>query len=151
MSWTTITLLDLNDARVAELVTALRSEELGAGQTDPMPRRIQAVITQVRDFIALCAATPVDTDATLIPASTKDEATEEIIRRLKKRLLQPLGDDEIRGEKRYNDMLAALRDGIWPVDTPDDPIATNPVQSPGGSPRFTPKCRRFTRCDEDGA
>lgn len=132
-AWITVTLADLNDARVAELIDALRKEELGAGQTDPMPRRIQTVIDEVRRFTAKCASTPLDIDTTKIPPSTKDNAVEEIVRRLKKRLLISLTDDEVRDDKKYQAMLEDLRDGKWPVDATDTPATTPTVTTTGSS------------------
>lgn len=149
MSWITITLADLNDARVAELVEALRTEALGAGQTDPMPRRIQTVIDEIRRCIRFGNAI-LDADVAKIPAGLKDMAVEKIVRGLKGRLLQPLTDDEKDAEKLYQRRLEQLTKGEWPVDTTDNPEATPTVTKTASSEVVDYDSRRVTRDDLRG-
>jgi hypothetical protein len=132
VSWITITLADLNDARVAELIDALRKEELGAGQGDPMPRRIQTVVDEIRRCIRFGNAL-LDADTAKIPAGLKDLAVEKIVRGLKGRLLLPLTDDEKEAEKLYQRRLEQLTKGEWPVDTTDNPEATPTVSKSAAS------------------
>lgn len=143
MSWITITLLDLNDARVAELVEALRKEELGQGQTDPMPRRITTVADEIRRCIRFGNA-PLDADTATIPAGLKDLAVEKIVRGLKGRLLQPLTDDETRAEALYQKRMEMLTLGKWPVDATDNPEATPTVANTGGVEIANNPCRQVT-------
>lgn len=131
-AWITITVADLNDARVAELVTALREEALGVGQTDPSPRIIQLVIDEVRRCIAFCSSTPLDADAATVPAGLKDLVVQKIIRTMKGRLTMALTDDEKDAERLYQKRLEQLTRCEWPVDKPDTAIATAPVNSAGG-------------------
>jgi hypothetical protein len=150
MSWITITLADLNEARAAELVTALRTEALGAGQADPMPGRIQTVIDEIRRAIAFYSSNPLDADSTKIPTSAKEIAVGEIVGRLKQRLLMALSEDEVRAEKRYYATLDKFKAGAEPVDTTDNPIATSPVQASGGSQVVCNPCRIVTRDSLNG-
>ena len=90
MPWTSIVLLDLQDARVAELVDAFRQEALGAGQTDPLPRTVQLVVDEVRNCIGFCSSTPLEADPATIPAGRMDMGVQNIARTMKARLLQPL-------------------------------------------------------------
>jgi hypothetical protein len=90
MSWITLTVSDLEDARAAELVAALRDEALGDGQSDPFPRLAQMVVDEVRRCIAFCASTPLDADAATIPAGLKELVVAKLGRVMKARLLQPL-------------------------------------------------------------
>lgn len=146
MPWITLTLADLNDARVAELVAALRQEELGAGQTDPMPRRIQTVVDEIRRCIGFCPSTPLDANTAALPPGLKDLAVEKIVRGLKGRLLMPLTDDEKEAEKLYQRRLEQLTRCEWPVDKPDTLIAASPVQAAGGVEQAgTPSPRHATR------
>ncbi len=149
-AWLQITLADLNDARVAELIEALRQEELGAGQSDPMPRRIQTVVDEIRRCIGFCASTPLDADTAAIPAGLKDLAVEKIVRGLKGRLLLPLTDDEKEAEKLYQKRLEMLTRCEWPVDKPDTPIATPPVSPAVIAPRITAPDRQFSRTASEG-
>jgi len=144
-AWITLSLADLNDARVAELVEALRTEALGSGQTDPMARTIQMVIDEVRRCIAFCPRTPLDADTTAIPAGLKDMAVQKIVRTLKGRLLLPLSDDEKEAEKLYQKRLEQLTRCEWPVDIPATPITTTPVQPSGGVSLVNSSTRQASR------
>lgn len=144
-SWITISLAELNDARVAELIAALRQEELGSGQTDPMPRRIQTVVDEVRRCIAKCPSTRLDADTTKIPPGLKDMTVEKIVRGLKGRLLMPLTDDEKDAERLYQKRLEQLTRCDWPVDITDNPIAIDPVLPTGGAEIVTSTTRKATR------
>ncbi|MBL9187921.1 MAG: hypothetical protein JNK23_10610 [Opitutaceae bacterium] len=144
-AWLQITLADLNDARVAELIEALRQEELGAGQTDPMPRRIQTVVDEIRRCIGFCASTPLDADTAAIPAGLKDLAVEKIVRGLKGRLLLPLTDDEKDAEKLYQKRLEQLTRCEWPVDAPATPIDVSPVSPTTGAEVARTSDRAATR------
>lgn len=150
MSWITITVTDLNDARVAELIAALRQEELGAGQTDPMARRIQTVVDEVRRCISFCSSTPLDADTTTIPPGLKDLAVEKIVRGLKGRLLIPLTDDEKDAEKLYQRRLEMLTRCEWPVDRPDTQITEEPVQSKSGAELASGNCRQASASKLNG-
>jgi hypothetical protein len=145
MSWISISLADLNDARVAELVTALRTEALAQGQTDPMPRFVQDVVDEVRRAIAFHSSNPLDADTTKIPTGLKRMAVGEVVARMKARLQMALTDDEVRAEKRYFETLQRLQEGKHPVDTTDNPVATPPVQSSGGAEIVTNPGRTLTR------
>ena len=130
-AWITIALNDLNDARVAELIEAFRTEELAAGQTDPMPRIIATVAAELRDCIAFGGRT-LSATADSIPAGLKDLAVGKIVRALKTRLLQAFTDDERTAEALYQKRLENLRDGNWPVDAPEDPIDQPPIAKQTG-------------------
>jgi hypothetical protein len=139
-SWITIVVADLNEARVAELITALREEALGVGQPDPMPGIITKVVDEVRSCIGFCTTTPLDTDATKVPANLKDMVVQKIIRTMKGRLLMPLTDDEKSEETTYQARLKLLTQCAWPVDKTDTPIAESSVAVPSSTPRITPRC-----------
>ena len=149
-AWITIVLADLNDARVAELIEAVRKEELGAGQTDPMPRRIQTVTDEIRRCIAFRASTPLDADTTTIPTGLKDMAVEKIFRGLKGRLLIPLTDDEKDAEKLYQKRLEQLTRCEWPVDKPDTVATTPTVEKSGASRVVSYDCHGLSRRDLGG-
>lgn len=145
MPWITITIADLQDARVAELVEALRTEALAAGQTDPMPRLIQTTIDEVRRCIAMCPTTPVDVDAAKIPAGLQELVTEKIVRRMNGRLLQPNSEDETKAEALYQKRLEQLTRCEWPVDTTATPLTPAPVATNSGVEIASSSTRQFTR------
>lgn len=147
-AWITIVVADLNEARVAELITALREEALGAGQTDPMPGIITKTVNEVRSCIGFCANTVLDIDAAKIPANLKDMVVQKIVRTMKGRLLQPLTEDETKEESVYQERLKLLTQCKWPVDKTDTPIATSPTQpATGGVELASSGTRKTTGLD----
>lgn len=149
-AWITPSADDMNEARVAELITALRQEALGAGQADPLAGIISKVVNEVRSCIGFCAATVLDADTTKVPANLKDMVVQKIVRTMKGRLLMPLSDDETKEETVYQQRLRLLTECAWPVDVTDDPISTVTVSPAQSTPKITPRCRRATREDAEG-
>lgn len=149
-NWITITVADLNDHKVAELVTALREEALGDGQADPMPGIIIEVTNEVRSAIAFSGRYTVDVNAAAIPQGLREIAAKKILRVMKGRLQLPLSDDEAKDAEIYEARIKALIKGEWPVDEPDDPLSTPEVQSAAPTPRITKRHRHFDRCSQDG-
>ncbi len=132
-AWITITLADLVDARVAELIDACRREALGAGQGDPMLTIIPMVVDEVRRCIAFNPGTPLDATLTTIPAGLKELTVQKIVRLLKGRLQQPMTDDEVKAEALYQKRLEQLTRGEWPVDKPDTALTTATVERGGAT------------------
>lgn len=122
-AWITLTLADLNEARAAKLVEALRTKALAEGQADPMPGTIAKVASELRDSIAF-GGRPLSATENTLPPGLKDLAVQHIICVMKKRLLQSLTDDEKAGEAVYEKRLGSLNAGNWPVEAPDDPQET---------------------------
>ncbi len=150
-NWIIITLADLNERKVAELIDALRQEALGAGQTDPMLGLIPDVTGQLRAAIAFSGKYELDATVTTVPASLRELAVKKITREMKGRLNLPLSDDEIADAKIWESRLKALIDYAWPVDPPDTALATPATQTVAPSPRIKPKCRAFSRANQEGA
>lgn len=132
-AWIPVTTADLNDAKVEKLVTALRTKALGAGQTDPSPRIIQSVVTDVRRKIASCRSNQVDADLTTIPASLLPLATDLIIFRLKNRLEIELTEDERTNLRRHDATLDAIAACDDVIEQPDDAIPAA-TQAAAGTP-----------------
>lgn len=150
-NWFTPSSADLNDHKVALLVDALREEALAAGQTDPMPRIITEVTNAIRGAIAFSGNYQLDATAATIPNGLKEEAVKKIVRVMKGRLEMPLSKDEQRDDEIYESRLKALVKGEWPVDEPDTVLAPVPVQTASATPRIKPKCRAFSRHNQEGA
>ena len=143
--WIPVTVADLNDAKVGELVDALRTAALADGQDDPSPRAIQSVVTEVRRKIASCRTNRVDADETTIPASLLPLVTDLVIFRLKTRLEIPLTTDESKNQDRYDVTLNRIASCADVVDSPDDAIVA-PVEATSGTPSISnhrPSRRRF--------
>lgn len=135
-NWKAVTVEDLNDTKVAKLVTALRTKALAAGQTDPSPRVIASVVTDIRRKVASCRTNRVDSDVTKIPASLLPLATDLIIARLKGRLeieLTKFEDDQLARHDATLNRIASCTDVI---EQPDDAIAPE-VESTAGTPSIT--------------
>ncbi len=150
-NWITIAATDLNDHKVADLVTALREEALGAGQTDPMPGIIEEVTNELRGAIAFSGRYQLDADEATVPRSFREMVTKKIIRVMKGRLQQSLDEDEKTDGEVYESRLKGLGRGEWPVDKPDIADTDVPTQSTGATPRITARERSYRREDGDGS
>lgn len=148
--WIAITIANLEDARVAEFITALREEALGQNQTDPSPRIIQDIVEEVRRCIAFCPSTPLDARTDAIPVGLKPLVVGKIVRTLKARLMIALTEDERTDERLYQKRLEQLTKCEWPVDKPDTPIADAPVEPAGGITFLGADKRRFKKGQLDG-
>jgi len=149
MSWTSITVSDLKDAKVAALVEACQTAALGSGQTDPTATIIQDVVTRIRAEVAACRSNQLDADTTTIPADLKSLAARMIMRQCQSRLQIALNEDE--REEQRNDLryLERIADCKIPVAATDDPI-TDEVQAGAVSPSLTAKTLYYDRDSQDG-
>ncbi len=136
MRWIPVSLADLEDTKVAKLVTALRTKALGAGQTDPSPRIIESVVTDVRRKIASCASNRVDTDGATIPASLLPLTTDLIIFRLKNRLEIELTQDERDNLRSHTETLNRIAACTDVVESPDD-AGVPAVEATSGTPSMS--------------
>jgi len=121
MSWVSITIADLKDAKVSALVEACRTAALGAGQADPVPNIIANVATRIRAEISGCAGNVLDVDTAKIPADLKGLACRMIMREAMSRLQQPLTEDEReeqRNDLRYLERIAKCEIPVASTDTP---------------------------------
>ncbi len=143
-NWFTPADTDLNDHKVAELVNALREEALGVGQTDPMPGIITEVVNELRAAIGFSGRYQLDAVETAIPNSLREMASKKIVRVLKGRLSQLLDKSEEADDEKYESRLKALTAGKWPVETPDNVIATPAVLPTGGAELVSGTCRQAT-------
>jgi hypothetical protein len=135
-NWIPITIDDLNDARIAALVTAYRTKALGPGQSDPTPRIVQAVVDRIRRKVASCRTNLLDLDPTTIPKGLKEMAVLFIIVDLKGRLEEELSNDEQRAIDRFTADLNRIANCDDVVEQPDNPIDA-PVQATAGSPTIS--------------
>ncbi len=150
-NWITLSASDLNDARAAKLVEALRTKALAVGQSDPVPRAVETVTAELRAAIGFSGRYVLDADATTVPASLKDLAAQRVIRAAKQRLLMAFTEAEQEDEKLYQRRLEQLTAGKWPVEKPDVAEAEVQTQAASAAPRITPRVRTFRREDGDGA
>lgn len=134
-NWIIITDQDLDDAKVAELIDALRQEALREDppQPDPVPAIIRTVVDEIRNCIRMCPDTPVDVDPLKISRNLKEMAVAKIVRVAQQRLQMPFSDEQTAEERLYQKRLEMLTRCEWPVKKPDDPEADNQVNAPGPS------------------
>lgn len=148
-SWINITTDDLRDAKASALIDAFQSAALGAGQTDPVPRKIDSVCDRIRAEIQASAKYQVSATAHSIPPSLLDLAMRLIAWEMQSRInipgggFEPTKQDEIdhTNDLRYLERIAR---GEIPIDTPDNPLTTPDVQS-GGSIAATTATRSSSR------
>lgn len=151
MNWLPITLADLEDAKLAKLVTALREKALKATppQSDPTPRVTQKVVDRIRRKIASCANNQLDADATTIPAGLLGMGVDFILAELKGRLELALTDDERKRLDRHETDLNRIAECKEVVEQPDDAIDA-PVQATSGTPSITEGRREANRAARTG-
>jgi hypothetical protein len=154
MPWVSLTLADLNTAKAAALVDALRTAALAEGQADPVPEIIECVVTRIRAEIAGGGRTVLDADTTTVPKSLKSLALRMVLREGQSRLnalgALPLSDDEIKEWDQDIRYLERIAKGDITVEASDNPEPTPTVQATTPSPRISPRERHFTRRDQDG-
>jgi|SRR4051812_15924305 hypothetical protein len=138
-NWIPITIGDLEDAKIAKLVTATREKALKEGQTDPAPRHIQNVVNRIRRKVANKGKNRLDADETKIPKSLLKVGVVLVLAELKGRLEMALTKEEDKALDLAEQELEKIADG-QSVEDPDDPIVA-PVQDTSGSPSVT-DCRR---------
>lgn len=148
MQWITLSNSNVWDAKAFQLIAAVSASCLGSGQTDPVPNLISSVIEELRGAIGYSGKYQVSTTASTIPPNLKDMAVQKIVRLCKRRLEQQLSLDERDEESVYQRRLGFIRSGDWPIDQPDDPLASNPSAPQGRvSDAGTGICRQFTTRD----
>lgn len=148
--WTSITPDDLNDTKVAALVTALRTAALGSGQDDPVEEITANVVSRIRAEIRSCLDNLLDTDETTIPRDLKSLACRMVVREMQSRLQEALTEDE-RGEMRADlRYLERIAEGKVSIATPDNPQASSEVQTAGAIQIARKGCRRVTRETMEG-
>lgn len=149
MSWISITVENLEDAKVAALVTALRSAALGEDQTDPTQRITQGVINDIRRRIASCPSNQLDEDTTTIPESLRDLAVDLILARMKARLNRSLSDEERWQIERHDRTLERIASCREAIDAPDTAIPP-PVQATSGTPSISNRRAEERRARRSG-
>jgi len=149
MSWTTITTADLNNAKLAPLMDALRSAALADGQGDPVDAITLTCIDRVRRKIAACRTNQVDADSTKIPQSLKALVCRMIIREAKDRLEIELTTTETEQWRVDEKELNAIASCEMPIDDSDNATAPE-VQSTQPGPTINARTRRFSRDQQSG-
>lgn len=122
MSWLSITLATLKEAKIAALIDACDSAALGSGQANRAAGIIQGVVNEIRNAVATCNRNSVDSDTTKIPQSQRDLAVDLIIARLKNTIEQDLTEDERSNIAERRRQLRDIAACDLVVDQPDNPI-----------------------------
>jgi hypothetical protein len=122
MSWITINIDTLKEAKVAALIEACDGEALGAGQSARAAGLIQGVVNEVRNAVATCATNRVDEDTTKIPESQRDLCVDLINARLKNALEIELTQDERDTVSERRRQLRDIASCDLVVDQPGTPV-----------------------------
>lgn len=149
MPWVTITTDDLDNTKLAPLVSALRTAALASGQADPVAAITTTVIDRLRRTVAACRANRVDADTTRIPQSLKALACRMIIREAKDRLEIELTDTERKAWDVDERELREIAACALPVDEADNAGAPA-VQSTQPGPAIRARQKKFSREQQEG-
>lgn len=134
--WVSITIANLNNAKVAALVDSLRTAALASGEDERSAEIIQKVVDRVRRKIESCRQNKVDADLTTIPQGLKGDVVKLILADLKNALEEDLTPAEITELARINSDLNRIASCQDVVEQPDDAIDA-PVQSTAGTPSIS--------------
>ena len=145
MNWTTLTADDLNASSVAGKVAQIRAIATRKTLPDPAPAAIALITGELRGAIGFSGRYVLDADTTTLPVSLQDLAVKKIVRELSKAVSFPLTADEIADERTYESRLDKIRTGQWPIEKPDNPVATPAVQTSVVTPLINPRPRQFGR------
>jgi hypothetical protein len=152
--WIILTLSQLDDAKAAALVDALRTAALREGQADPLPEIIVSVTARIRMEIAGGGRTRLSADPSKIPASLKSLALRFVIREGQQRLnimgALELSDSDREEWRQDVRLLERIARGEITVESPDDPEPEPTVQAAVALPMITGRRREFTRENQDG-
>lgn len=150
VTWTTLTVADLYDAKAAPLIDAAREAVLGADQDDPVDRAIANVVARIRQEIAAGGRTVLAADTATIPPSLRSLAARMAVRELQSRPdvmdALPLTDTDKEAWRQDVRYLERIASGEISVETSDSPEASPSVQDSGASAeQISSTPRRFTR------
>jgi hypothetical protein len=134
--WVPITIADLNNAKIASLVTTLRTVKLDPGQSERSAEIIQRVVNRVRRKIASCKTNRLDADPATIPQGLKDDVITLVLIDLKGALEEDLTTAEAKETDRINADLNRIANCQDVVEQPDNPIDA-PVEFSGGHPTIS--------------
>lgn len=153
-SWITLTVEQLDTAKAAALVDALRTAALRDGQGDPLPEIITAVTARIRMEIAAGGKTILSADPAKVPPSLKSLALRMVLREGQSRLnavgALPLSEDEKMEWREDIRFLERIAKGEITVEEPDDPESAPSVQSAAAAPAISGRPRTFGRNSQDG-
>lgn len=153
-SWITLTPEQLDTAKAAALVAALRTAALGENQPDPVPEIITNVTARIRMEIAAGGRTVLDADATKLPPSLKSLGLRMVLREAQSRLnaasAMPLGEDEREEWRQDVRFLERIAKGDITVEEPTNPAAVSSVQAPTPVPMISARERTFSRRSQEG-
>lgn len=129
-AWVTIDTDDLADYSVGEKVTALITQALNVGQTDPSARVIPDVIAIARGYLAAQGRNVLSLTPNSIPPEAKTHVCWIVVEALQARLPGlMLTDEEKRMIDRAWEWLRDVAKGTIAISTPDDPVVPD-VQAP---------------------
>jgi hypothetical protein len=148
--WTSITIDDLNDRKLAPYVDALRTAALANGQFDPSEQIITDAVAQIRSEIGSWPRNILDSDATKIPSDLKGLAVRMVLRDMKGRLEEALTEDERREKQSDENLLERIAAGKRAIAEPDDPQTTPEIQHKGGVEVVTKGSVQTTREQMNG-
>lgn len=150
MPWISITPDNLNDTKLAPLMSALSTAALAEGQSDPLPGYITTAVNHVRRKVAACRTNRVDADATKVPESLKEIVCRMVVRAAKDRLEFALTEDERKQWDKDDRELDAIANCSMPIETSDN-SEEPPVQSTQPKPTIKGRKQQFSRDQQEGA
>jgi len=150
MPWIAITPEDLNDTKLAPLMSALRTAVLAEGQSDPVSTYITNAVNRTRRMISACRTNQVDADETTVPESLKDLVCRMVVRAAKDRLEIELTQTEQEAWRVDERELTRISNCEIPIETSANSEAPA-VQATQPGPKISGRKKRFSREQQEGA
>lgn len=141
-NWISITVANLNNAKVSAFVDALRTAALDHAQVERSAEIIQGVVDRIRDEVKGCKNNVLDADETKIPKGLKSIAVRFILWELKNALEMDVTEQEKIDRSDDVNYLKRVANCDVPIAVPDNPQPTPEVQPAATSPSFGNGCRR---------
>jgi len=140
-NWTIIAPTALDEASIRGIVEKYRDEAAARSLPDPATLIAQQV-DELRACIGFSGKYQLDADTTKVPRGLLPLVVRKVIREMSRSLGVALSDDDRADDKFYESRLDLVRQGDWPVETSDNPVATPAVQTSVVTPSIAPKpCR----------
>ena len=147
--WIQVALIDLQNVQAGPLVVAMQGTALASGQPDPTTQVIADTSDEIIGAIGFSGRYVMDASQgtltpNVIPPNLKNFCVKKVVRTLRGRLNMTIMPDQIQDEQTYQKTLGLLREGRFPVDTTNNPSATN-LSVKGGQTVLNPGVRRQFR------
>ncbi len=147
MAWISLSEADALSVVNAKLLEAARTKVIAAGQPDPLFEKLVQAVGRVRGAVGASGKYILGAGDT-IPGKLKSTTLDLFAVMILARLDLEISEAKNTLYKSAEAVLRDVRDGAFDIE---EPLERTDEKSAARSPRITPRPRKFTREDADGA